>query len=587
MRNPQVDVPASDKGPLSVGDLFCGAGGFSEGFRQAGLVTKWAVDFWKPAILTYQKNHPETRVYAEDIESFPIENLPPVDIVIGSPPCTQFSPANRGGNGDKQEGLALARRFFDVVQRLKPRYWILENVPALRFSLAEELSSRRVETPSGVLTIPRAEILHAEDFGTPQRRHRLFLGDFPGSTEELGKSSSGLTLRDVVQSLPDPTRKPLRSRLVKDPNYPSLRVPVRGLRDHFEDTRWKLRSENIELARAAKEQHRWLGKMVFPDDLDKPSRTITGAHSTTSRSTIIFRYRSRGINPYRTLTLREAATIQGFPLTYQFWHDSFGGKDKLVGNAVPVPVARGLATAILRQEGLPIPRAPLLSPPRELAPPVAVKRSRMNRFGPNRRFRSPVAIDVRHECRVELDNRGLKRISGGPSAPRTWATRLYLGYAKEYLCFEVTTPEVKDILRQLRIRSNVDAGIHPGIVHLIAEAHRIFDGRVPDGNELQARWTERVATGIHPISVIGKVATLVNREFPLSRWGKVLMPEEAYLGAIGHAVEGGRKAPRKPVERLPVRAFAAVAALTVACDAINSCPVEPAAQAVGTRVPMG
>jgi DNA (cytosine-5)-methyltransferase 1 len=568
------DVPSADSRPLTVGDLFCGAGGFSEGFRQAGLVTKWAVELWKPATLTYQKSHPETTIFPRDILDLPDRILTPVDVIIGSPPCTQFSPANRGGNGDKSLGLSLAHCFFEIVSRLKPKYWILENVPALRFSLAKELEAGRVKTRKGELLIPRVSILNAAEFGVPQKRRRLFLGNFPAALPANSPvGHKRLTLGDVIQALPDPTQKPPSSGFVHDPNYPGLKFPVLNLRDHFEDTRWKLRPENIELARVAKEEHRWLGKMLFPDDRGKPSRTITGSHSTTSRSSIIFRYRNRGRNPFRTLTLREAATIQGFPVSYQFWHDSFGGKDHLVGNAVPPPVARGLAAAILREQGLPVPKTPLLFVSKEIPPPIAVAKGRANRFGPNRRFRLPVPIDVRHECRVELDNAGrvptASPIPTGTQA-KVWVTRLYLGYAKEYLCFEVSSEKVKDVLSGLGSDGLGEHDLRNRITRLVLEAHLSFDELLPSGTALQARWTERSFTGPRPESILRKVAGIVNHDFPFRQWREKRVPEPAYLRALGKPIEGGRNAPSKPVEALPVRVFGAAAALSIACDAINS-----------------
>jgi DNA (cytosine-5)-methyltransferase 1 len=496
-----------------------------------------------------------------------------VDVIIGSPPCTQFSPANRGGNGDKEQGLALARRFFEIVQRLKPRYWILENVPALRFSLEGELTAGRVQTRAGELLIPKVSILDSVDFGVPQRRRRLFLGNFPTTLPADPQiAHKQLTLGDVIQALPDPTQKSPSSGFVRDPNYPTLRIPVGNLRDHFEDTRWKLRPENVELARVAKEEHRWLGKMVFPDDRDKPSRTITGAHSTTSRSSIIFRYRSRGRNPFRTLTLREAATIQGFPLSYQFWHDSFGGKDKLVGNAVPAPVARGLAATILREEGRPVPKSPLLFISKEIPSPIAVSKSRANRFGPNRRFRLSVPIDVRHECRVELDNAGRVHSTSPTASPtpdKVWVTRLYLGYAKEYLCFEVSSAQIMNVLSGLGPDGLGGQDLRNRIARLMSEAHQSFDGLLPSGTALQARWTERSFTGPRPESVLRTVAGLVNQALPRRQWREKLVPEPAYLQAIGKPVAGGRNAPLRPVEAMPVRVFGAAAALSIACDAIN------------------
>lgn len=116
---------------LSCADLFCGAGGFSEGFRQAGFRVTNALDIWAPAVLTHEKNQPETEAIRADILSFDPERLGPVDVLIGSPPCTEFSFANRGGNGDVEAGMRLVYRFLRFVYELRPRWWVMENVPCM------------------------------------------------------------------------------------------------------------------------------------------------------------------------------------------------------------------------------------------------------------------------------------------------------------------------------------------------------------------------------------------------------------------------------------------------------------------------
>jgi DNA (cytosine-5)-methyltransferase 1 len=79
---------------LTVIDFFCGAGGFSEGFRQMGFEILQGYDHWKPAVDTYNHNfNLECEVtnildFKDSIEA--IENLPNTDVIIGSPPCIEF-----------------------------------------------------------------------------------------------------------------------------------------------------------------------------------------------------------------------------------------------------------------------------------------------------------------------------------------------------------------------------------------------------------------------------------------------------------------------------------------------------------------
>src|SRR5947207_14980346 len=122
----------SDSVMWKVADLFCGAGGFSEGFRQMGFEISFALDHWKPAVRTFRKNHPHAEVIEEDAFCVDPSILPRVDVVIGSPPCSPFSYSN----GKKQISLGLAlslvRRFVEFVEEMRPRVWFMENVPPIK-----------------------------------------------------------------------------------------------------------------------------------------------------------------------------------------------------------------------------------------------------------------------------------------------------------------------------------------------------------------------------------------------------------------------------------------------------------------------
>ncbi len=76
---------------LRVVDLFCGPGGISEGLRQAGLVTVYALDKDRAATDTFAKNHPEATVVREDVTGFKPDQLPELEVLVGGPPCIEFS----------------------------------------------------------------------------------------------------------------------------------------------------------------------------------------------------------------------------------------------------------------------------------------------------------------------------------------------------------------------------------------------------------------------------------------------------------------------------------------------------------------
>ena len=140
---------------MRVADFFCGGGGFSEGFRQAGFEIVFAVDKWEPAVTTYRGNKPGVNVIQDDVirisllsdEEFE-KAVPDSEVIIGSPPCQAFSHSNKSGNGDKTLGIQLIEAYLRIIARKKAKpnsalqYWVLENVPAVKDYIKEEYSAK-------------------------------------------------------------------------------------------------------------------------------------------------------------------------------------------------------------------------------------------------------------------------------------------------------------------------------------------------------------------------------------------------------------------------------------------------------------
>jgi len=122
---------------MKVIDLFCGCGGFSHGFNQAGHEIVLGIDFDKRVEKTYTQNHPDTEFIRSDIRDLDAGSYlrKACDIVIGSPPCPNFSIANN--KADITRGMILVKEFLKWVDVLKPKWWIMENVPPIRYYLDE------------------------------------------------------------------------------------------------------------------------------------------------------------------------------------------------------------------------------------------------------------------------------------------------------------------------------------------------------------------------------------------------------------------------------------------------------------------
>lgn len=124
------------KNNLTVLDLFCGPGGMSTGFEMAGFEIKAAYDKDKWAVETFSNNHSANAEIA-DLGSVDMNTMPNTDVIIGGPPCTQFSSAKSNKTRNVLSGLLLVQAYLRCVYLKKPKYWIMENVPTIHKVSAE------------------------------------------------------------------------------------------------------------------------------------------------------------------------------------------------------------------------------------------------------------------------------------------------------------------------------------------------------------------------------------------------------------------------------------------------------------------
>lgn len=369
---------------LTLVDFYSGAGGFSEGYRQEGFKILKGYDSWGPAAQTFRFNH---KVECEQIDILKlsrtiklIETVPDSTVLTGSPPCISFSSSNRSGKADKLLGKKLMRAYLKIVAVKKFKHgsklkaWYMENVgrsaahlrPYYTFhqlGLGEWARSVGKDKNDVALSVRNnSVILNSADYGAPQMRKRLFVGEiigsdvlpFPEATHSQDNSDGKLpyvTFKQIRTILPPPnTREDRLKGHLKDPNFPSLVISTSKLTDHFYDT--GLRSELWERSKHLKTNHPFMGKMSFPEKEERPSRTIMATNISSSRESIILKCeRGRsGDGEFRTLTVRESACLMGFPVTYQFI-GSLSNKIKLVGNAVCPHVSRQLARTVKKYLG--------------------------------------------------------------------------------------------------------------------------------------------------------------------------------------------------------------------------------------------
>lgn len=339
---------------MRVADFFCGGGGFSEGFRQAGFDIVFAVDKWEPAVRTYRGNKPGVNVRQDDvirISNLPDDEfealVPDSEVIIGSPPCQSFSHSNKSGNADKAIGIKLIEAYLKIIARKKYkqgsilRYWVLENVPAVKDYIKEEYTAADLGLEGDFVLRPRdgaSGKYNAKYYGAPTNRERYLCGEFPRPVET--KTDEDITtLRQVLDSLGDPLR--MDDNLILDINYPGLRLNAQQVTDqHYI---YELAEFEYKTAKRLKRDKGYMGKMSFPENLDKPARTVMATMTASAREAMILGY---GEGQYRLPTVREAACMMSFPIDYWFYGKSKGIKHTLVGNAVPPKMSYAIAKAI-------------------------------------------------------------------------------------------------------------------------------------------------------------------------------------------------------------------------------------------------
>lgn len=177
--------------PVTV-DLFSGAGGLAEGLLKAGLDVAVSVEMHPQAGLTHAFNHPRTRVLVGDIRELDLDVMDAalhsrvghqnVDLVVGGPPCQGFSSAGKKVETDPRN--SLFRHYLRVVEHLRPRMFLIENVPGFRSRYGGAVYHEAVDGMHslGYETVDR--VVHMKDYGVPQSRRRfLLVGWLPGSAK--------------------------------------------------------------------------------------------------------------------------------------------------------------------------------------------------------------------------------------------------------------------------------------------------------------------------------------------------------------------------------------------------------------------
>lgn len=293
-------------------DLFCGCGGLSLGFQNAGFDIVAAYDNWRPAVDVYRMNfkHP---IYEQDLADeqtqADIKNLSP-DIIIGGPPCQDFSSA---GHRNVNLGRAiLTTTYCDIITTVRPQYFLMENVPEItKKDILTEVLERFKNAGYGL----SSTILDASLCGVPQSRKRYVLVGCLGEKDGF------------LQNF-------LEAHLANAPMT---------MRQYFDEIGYDFGVDYY--FRVPRSYNR---RGVF--SIDEPCQTIRGVDRPIPSG-----YKGHPSDPVeigpkvRALTVLERSYIQTFPKTFKF-EGTKSNLNQMIGNAVPVKLAEYVARAIIEYD---------------------------------------------------------------------------------------------------------------------------------------------------------------------------------------------------------------------------------------------
>lgn len=347
---------------LTVADLFCGVGGFSKGFEEAGFKISFGVDLWNVALETFKHAHKNTEGILYDLtkldNSFLKKYQNKIDVVIAGPPCQGFSMSGKRDSRDERNTMyeAVARS----VSVINPKVVLLENVVGLlsmkssKGNLIKELIIKRFEELGYEVEY---KVLDASDYGVPQTRKRVIFicskigkisfpkithADNPSVTLDGIHMKKKVTVNDALGNIPD-----VGNNVYLSPKNEYQKMMAKEKRI-FNHDKMNHNPEVLKRISLVPPGGNW-------KDIPKKYYNVGGEHSNNYRRldpkkpavTIKHAIKSMIIHPKydRVIGVREAARLQSFDDSFIF----FGGKSdqhQQLANAVPPLLGYALAKHI-------------------------------------------------------------------------------------------------------------------------------------------------------------------------------------------------------------------------------------------------
>lgn len=291
---------------MKVVSLFSGAGGLDLGFVMAGHQIIWANDLYEDAVETYRHNIGD-HIVCEDIARIDASEIPDCDIVIGGFPCQGFSVANTKRHEDDERN-ELYKQLIRIIVEKRPKFFLAENVKGITNLAKGKVFEMILNDFQSLGYKVKHKILNAADYGVPQTRLRVIIIGVREDVDFDYEYPQPTHDKDGKNGLPKWVSVGEAMSEIADPDQPN------DLPNH-EYSKYKLNFNG------------YLGHRQL--DPEKPAPTVT-ARGDNKGGVVILPHP----NGQRRMSCRELATVQSFPLTYEF----SGNRSSIyrqIGNAVP------------------------------------------------------------------------------------------------------------------------------------------------------------------------------------------------------------------------------------------------------------
>jgi DNA (cytosine-5)-methyltransferase 1 len=336
----------------TVIDLFCGCGGLSYGFIEAGFDVLLGIDNWKDAIETFDNTHKNAIGLVSDLfKTSPKEianstGIKNIDVIIGGPPCQGFSIAGKRIIDDERN--KLYKSFVKFVKFYKPKVFMMENVPNI-VSMGQGVVKESIINDFKKIGYNVVyKVLLASDYGVPQNRRRaIFIGTKNKKEFVFPRPilKNVVTTKEAISDLPEKSLKngTAYQNEPKSDYQKQIRKNSSGIYNHEISKHSEQTTKIISLVPDGGNYKN------LPEELQK-TRNVniawTRFNSKKPSCTIDTGHRHHFHYKFnRVPTVRESARIQSFPDTFVF-SGSKTSQYKQVGNAVPPILARELALEI-------------------------------------------------------------------------------------------------------------------------------------------------------------------------------------------------------------------------------------------------